>query len=105
MAHRRKPRAKRLELIKEFEQSKESQAEFARRHRVPVSTFRNWLYQLRQEPTEEEVRFVELTADVAPTAPAVEIAVGRGVMLRLSPEISKPEHIVDLVAGLVRAGC
>jgi len=104
MAHHRKSRAKWLALIQEFEQSKETQTEFARRHRVRVSTFRKWLYQLRQEPAEEEVRFVELTTDIVQTAAAVEITVGRGVMLRMSPEI-KPEHVVALVAGLVRAGC
>jgi len=104
MAYERLPRAEWEALVQEFEGSQETQVEFAQRQGVRVGTFRKWLYQLRHDPAEEEVRFVELETDVAPTAAAVEITVGRGVMLRLSPEI-KPEVVVDLVAGLVRAGC
>jgi hypothetical protein len=91
-----------IELIGEFEQSEETQAAFARRHRLRVTTFQKWLYRLRRELPEQPMRFVEVRADEAPVASAMEITVGNTVTLKLSSRVPRHE-VVDLVVD-VRGG-
>jgi hypothetical protein len=93
-----------IELIGEFEQGEETQAAFARRHRLRVTTFQKWLYRLRRELPEHPVRFVEVQTDERPATSAVEITVGNTVTLKLSSGVP-PHEVVDLLVGLVRAGC
>jgi hypothetical protein len=104
MTKHRLSRQQWIELIGEFEQSQETQAAFARRHRLRVTTFQKWLYRLRRELPEQPARFVEVRADERPAASTMEVTVGNSVTLKLSSGFP-PHEVVDLVVGLVRAGC
>ena len=104
MRRKRRSSGQWAELIRQFEQSGQSHSEFARHHRLNLGTFRKQLYKFRQTTTQQPVHFVEVQADPVSAAPAMEIAVGRSVVLKLSDEVT-PQNVVDIVVGLVSAGC
>jgi len=105
----RTPRARREELLAEYERSGLSQAAFARRAGVRYPTFAHWVQERRRaggslpgatSPAATPPRFVELRLPSAPALPAVEAAelsvtLPDGVVLRGA--------VPSALAALVRA--
>lgn len=82
------PPATRAALVAEFRSSGETQKEFARRHGLKWTTFRNWLYGRTRPSTVAplpEVRFQEVEiGPLLPVSPwAAEVSLGNGTVVRL----------------------
>ena len=95
-------------LVAEWRRSGESQASFARRHRIPGWTFWYWCRMLSDEPgTDNEATPTAMSVPVQiamdPAVPVLEIVLSSGERLHVRSGAS-----VDLVRGVVtalRGGC
>lgn len=94
--------------VAEFERSKLTQAEFALRHGVPVSTLRSWIYKSRRErKASVSLVPVRVIASTAPTARGIEFGGGdeieielkTGVRLRFSTSVDL-DYVVALAQRL-----
>jgi hypothetical protein len=104
MAKRRRGRAFWTKLISEFESNGggDSHAAFAALHRVPLTTFRTWLYRLRMQEARRAKRAVRvLPVTVVGAAPSRrELSIDcNGVALRFGAD-TDPSYIAALVVAL-----
>jgi hypothetical protein len=97
-------------LIWELEQSLEPRTEFARRHRVNLSTLKVWQWRLRKEgrtaDRDDEVRLlpVKVRTDVQVASGGsvlLEASVG-DVVVRFSSSVS-PTYMAELLSRVARA--
>ena len=83
-------------LISEYERSGESQATFVVRHRLRLTTFQKWLYQVRRE-RKTEPAFVEVSG-----VGANEVIVEHGVVrLRFGDGVSA-QRVAEIISALRR---
>lgn len=93
----------RQEFVALFERSGLTQTEFARQHELKLCTFHQWL-QRAKEPTKAPgggFKEVFLPEGFPPVAPAVEIAIGTEITLRLRGPVS-PDFIGQIVQQVRR---
>ena len=88
-------------LVTQWRRSGESQASFARRHRIPGWTFWYWCRKLADEPRPDVAdasAFVPVRVAADPPAPVLEIVLTTGERLHVSAGAS-----ADLVLAVVTA--
>jgi transposase-like protein len=95
-------------LVAQWRESGESQAGFARRHRIPTWTFWYWCQKLtrdRAAPAEASATsaFVPVHVTTDPAAPVVEIVLANGVHIHLRPGASA--ELVQAAVAALRAAC
>jgi len=105
----RQPRTFWIDTVERFEQSDMTQAQFAAYHDLKLSTFRNWLYRLRDEAAEAQTlsqpRFVEVTcADAASNPMPLRIRMGVHVVLELAA-LPSPAYLAALASALEGGTC
>lgn len=98
--------ARMARLVAQWRRSEESQASFARRHRIPGWTFWYWCRKLSDEPgTEREATptatFVPV--QVAAESPVLEIVLAGGEQLHVRPGATA--ELVRAAVTALRAGC
>ena len=95
-------------LVTQWRQSGESQASFARRHRIPGWTFWYWCRKLSDEPKPEAAEpgasvFVPLRVASDPPAPVLEIVLSTGERLHVSAGATP--DLVQAVVSALRSRC
>ena len=99
--------ARMARLVARWRESGESQASFARRHRIPGWTFWYWCRKLSTEPTESDdtpsPTFVPVHLAVERDAPVIEIVLPGGERLHVGSGASA--DLVRAVVTALRAGC
>jgi hypothetical protein len=98
-------------LILELEQTREPCKDFARRHRVNVSTLKVWQWRLRKEARaaaggDEEIRLlpVQVRAEVQAAASGsetLEASIG-DVVVRFTSSVA-PAYVAELLSRVARA--
>jgi hypothetical protein len=93
-------------LVTQWRQSGESQASFARRHRIPGWTFWYWCRKLSDEPRPEVAGaavFVPVRVAADPLAPVLEIMLNTGDRLHVSAGATA--DLVQAVVTALRSRC
>lgn len=95
-------------LVAQWQKSGESQASFARRHRIPGWTFWYWCRKLADAPeTDHEstptATFVPVHVAAEPATPVVDIVLPGGERLQVRPGTSA--DLLRAVVMALRAGC
>lgn len=95
-------------LVAQWRRSGESQASFARRHRIPGWTLWYWCRKLSDERgTESDVTptatFVPVQVAAEPAAPVLEIVLAGGEHLHIRPGASA--DLVRAAVTALRSGC
>ena len=97
-------REERRRVAERCEASGLARSEFARRHRIPLSSLQRWLHEFRNSPKEsptvvfQEVAVCPPETASTPQAWAMEIIGPDGVMVRCRERLSI-EELVQLVRG------
>jgi hypothetical protein len=97
------PASRREELVIAWRQSGLTQAAFARREGVRYPTFASWVQQARQAESlsrgaAPRVQFAEVQVPVARPAPAVEVQLGDGTVVR-GPSAREVVAVVRALRG------
>jgi len=100
--------ARMARLVRQWRQSGESQASFARHHQIPTWTFWYWCRKLAAEPkpTRDDVpapTFVPVRMATDTPAPVIEIVLSGGERLHIRAEASA--DLVRAVMTALRARC
>ena len=93
-------------LVTQWRQSGESQASFARRHRIPGWTFWYWCRKLSDEPRPEVAdasAFVRVRVAGDPPTPVLEIVLNTGERLHVSAGATA--DLVQAVVTALRSRC
>ena len=95
-------------LVAQWRRSGESQASFARRHRIPGWTFWYWCRKLSDEPRTETdgtptATFVPVQVAAEPAAPVLEIMWPGGEHVQVRSGASA--DLVRAAVTVLRAGC
>ncbi|MFT3870087.1 MAG: hypothetical protein QM715_16690 [Nibricoccus sp.] len=99
--HRVTPVARRAELVREYQHSGLTQAEFARREGIKYATFAGWVLKAaKQPPAPRPIQFAQLRLPAPVPSPAVETT---ELEARLPDGTSVRGNKVKELAALVRA--
>ena len=93
-------------LVTQWRQSGESQASFARRHRIPGWTFWYWCRKLADEPRPEVLdtsAFVPVRVAADPPAPVLEIVLNTGERVHVGAGATA--DLVQAVVTALRSRC
>jgi hypothetical protein len=98
-----------LRIAEEFEASGLAQREFAGCRGLRLSTLQSWVYRRRRQAsavTEPPVRLLPVQVSSVPATDAapLEVALGSGVRVRVSPG-TDVDYVARLVAALGRTAC
>ncbi|WP_164020082.1 IS66 family insertion sequence element accessory protein TnpA [Pyxidicoccus trucidator] len=98
-----------LRVAEEFEASGLTQREFAGRRGLRLSTLQSWVYRRRRQVSAEAqpaVRLLPVQVSSVPASDAapLEVALGSGVRVRVSPG-TDVDYVARLVAALGRSAC
>lgn len=105
---KQRPREFWASLVREFEHANLTQSDFALQHRVPLATFRYWLYKLRQEvqaPQHQSLRFIEVTSsNPAPPPQQLALVLTSGHQLQFSA-LPPASYLAELLQHLSASPC
>jgi hypothetical protein len=94
-------------LVAQWRQSGESQAAFARRHRLPTWTFWYWCRKLACEAASAAPAgaptFIPVEVTPPSNAPVIEVVLRSGERLQIGPDASPA--LVQAVLTTLRAAC
>jgi len=109
MAARRFSEAQWREIIQSFEGSSSTQEAFASEHGIPISSFRAWLYRVRESKRQVEAGFIELrpqasaaydkSVDEKDCQVCVELADGVRIVFDHRPPIPELAELVRQLSG------
>ncbi len=87
-----------LELVNEFEQSKETQPDFSKMRGLNIATFRYWLYKVRRHTNKQaieatDVEFVEVRSSPISSSSAFRICIEQTTIGSPPPRLNLERHL------------
>jgi transposase-like protein len=98
------------QIIARFERSGMTQAAFAEKHDLKLSTFRSWLYRLRNESqgsaSQLAPRFIEVTPSSSSEAVATPLRIRIGAQVQIEfAQLPSPAYLAAMLSALEGGTC